>query len=87
MLQRAPQHQRQKADQDVGLRARLRVMKQRPEAQIVFADAEAVLDLRQADVGLPQLGRLAPRQVGAQQIAAVGLSGPIFGFSILALAL
>ena len=40
-----------------------RVMKHRPQAQVVLADAEAVLDLRQADVGLPEFGGARARRL------------------------
>lgn len=47
-----------------------------PEAQVVFADAEAVFDLCEADVGFPQCLGVLGLEVGAQQIASVGKFGP-----------
>jgi len=43
----------------------------------MFADAEAVLNLGQADIGAPQFVGGVSLQVGAQQVAAVGKFGPI----------
>ena len=57
LLQCAPQHQPQKANQNVRLRAVLRAVENRPQAEVVFADPEAIFDLRQADVGPPELLR------------------------------
>ena len=65
VLERAPHHQRQEAYEDMGLGTSGLLVINRPQAQVVFADAEAVLDLRQADVGLPERGGVLSLEVGA----------------------
>ena len=58
LLQGAPQHQRKEADQDVGLGAFGSLVVDGTQAQVVLADAKAVFDLGQSDVGLPERGRI-----------------------------
>ncbi len=53
VLQRAPHDEREEAYENVGLGALGLVMEDGPDAEVVFGDAEAVLDLGQADVGFP----------------------------------
>ena len=76
LLEGAPHHQGQKTHEDVGLGAVGPVMVNGTKPQIVFGDAEAVFDLGQPDVGFPEGGGVLSRQVGAQEVAAVGLFGP-----------
>jgi len=47
-----------------------------PQAEVVFADAEAVFDLGESDVGFPERFCILALKVGAQQIASVGQFGP-----------
>ena len=65
VLERAPHHQRQQADEDMGLGAILLAVIDRAEAQVVFGDPKRVFDLGQAGVSFPQLGRGVIPKVGA----------------------
>ena len=45
--------------------------------EIVLADAEAVFDLGQADVDVPEFFCAIALQIGAQQVGPVGQFGPV----------
>ena len=66
MLEGAPEYERQEADEDMGLGPVLFLMVNGTQSQIVFADAETVFDLGQADVDAPEcFGRIS-LQIGTQ---------------------
>ena len=58
-------------DEDMRLDAALELVVNRTQLEIIFQVLERRLDLGELDVELPQLGGLAPTQVGTQQIAAL----------------
>ena len=61
----------QERDEDVRLDATDQLMVDRPQLQIVLEVLKGGLDLDQLDIELPQLGRVAARQIGAQKISAL----------------
>ena len=65
VLKGTPQNKGEEAHEDVGLGPVLFLMKDGAQAQIVFADAETVFDLGQADVGAPEFVGGVALQVGA----------------------
>src|SRR5215510_3837633 len=64
----------QKGNEDIGLDARLELVKDRPDGQIAFEVLERLLDRHQQQVMAPQLGRVLFDEVGAQQIPAFAQS-------------
>jgi hypothetical protein len=60
----------QKGDEDVRFDALDQLVVDRTPSQVVLEVLEGGLDFGELDVELPQLGRLAPAEIGAQQIAA-----------------
>src|SRR5271170_122796 len=60
----------QEGDEDMRLDAVLELMMDRAQVQIVLHGLEGGLDLDELDIEPPQLRRLPPGEIGAQQIAA-----------------
>src|SRR4051812_1500647 len=60
----------QKGDEDMSFDALFELMIDRTQLQIVFEILERGLDLDKLDIEQPELGRLPPAQIGAQEIAA-----------------
>jgi len=54
-LQRLPQHEGEKTDEDVCLHAILALMSDRTDVELIFLDAERGFGLGELDVGLPEL--------------------------------
>ena len=54
-LQALPQHEGQKADENMGLNAILALVPDRTQIQLIFLDAEGGLGLGELDVSLPEL--------------------------------
>src|SRR6516225_1143597 len=61
----------QERDEDVRLDATDQLMVDRPQLQIVLKILKGGLDLDQLDIELPQLGRVAAGQIGAQKVSAL----------------
>ena len=55
----------QEGDEDVGLDARLDLVKDRPDREVAFEVLERLLDRDQQEVVAPQLGRVFLEEVGA----------------------
>ena len=72
-----PKHVRQEANQDVGLHAILALMKDWPERQILFVDAEGGLSFRELDVCLPELLGRPVADIGPQEITAFAHARPL----------
>src|SRR5262249_25026752 len=68
--QRDVQAIRQEGNKDVGLDARLELVKDRPDRQIAFEVLECLLDRHQQQIMTPQLGRILFDAVGTQEIPA-----------------
>ena len=83
LLEGAPHHEREEADEDVRLGAFLFLVVDGPQVEVVFADAEGVLDLGQSDVGLAQCRGVLTLKVGAQEGTAVGEFGPFAVWVVL----
>ena len=69
-LKAFPQHEGQKADQDMSLNAIGALMPDRAHPQLVFLDPKSRFGLGQLDVGLPELflapvGNIRTQEVGA----------------------
>jgi hypothetical protein len=60
----------QEGHEDVGLDARLGLVEDRPDGQVVLDLLEGLLDLGELDVERPQRIGLVRREVGSQQVAA-----------------
>src|SRR4051812_241244 len=60
----------QERHKEVRLDAILSLVKNGAQAQVVFQVLEGSLDLRELNVKLPQMGRIAPSEIAAQQIAS-----------------
>ena len=54
-LEALPQHEREKANEDVGLDPLLALMPDRPNVQLIFLDAKSRFGLGELDVSLPEL--------------------------------
>src|SRR5207245_8942353 len=65
----------QEGDEDMGLDARLDLVKDRSDREIAFEVLERLLDRDQQQVMGPQLGRVLLDEVGAQQIATFARAG------------
>src|SRR5580693_3079575 len=76
----------QEGNENVGLNARLALVKDRPDREIAFEVLERLLDRNQQQIMAPQLGGVFLDQVGAQQIAAFARSGLPQLFAIEAIA-
>jgi hypothetical protein len=70
-LKALPQHEGEKANQDMGLNAILALMPDRPHLELVLVDAESGLGLGELNIGFPQLSIAPIADVGAQQIGAL----------------
>src|ERR671914_1032449 len=57
-----------KGDKDVCFNARLLLVVNRPDRQIIFELFEGLFDLGQLDVVLPQLSRVLSAEIRAQQV-------------------
>src|ERR1700740_3530511 len=77
LLERFPQHVRQKANQNVRLDTGLFVMPDRTDAQIGFLNTEGGLSFGQLNVGLPQLFVAPVVDIAAQDLRAFSKLGPI----------
>ena len=60
----------QEGNEDVGLYARLKLVKDWSDREIAFEVLERLLDRNQQQIMVPQLGRVFLDEVGAQQISA-----------------
>jgi len=60
----------QEGDEDVRLDARFDLVLDRAQVQIVLHGLEGGLDLDQLDIELPQLTRVFPTQIAAQEITS-----------------
>ena len=55
----------QEGDEDVGLNARLELVKDRPDREVAFEVLERLFDCNQQQIVAPQLGRVLLDKVGA----------------------
>jgi len=76
-LEALPQHEGEKADQDMGLNAILALMPDRTYVQLILLDTESGFSLCELDIGLPQLLIAPVVNVRAQQIGALREHGPV----------
>lgn len=70
-LQALPQHEGEKADEDMSLHAILALVPDRTEVELVLLDAEGGFGLGELDIGLPELLIAPIADVGAQEIGAL----------------
>src|SRR5215471_16576460 len=70
LLERFPQHVRQKANQNVRLDTSLFVMPNRTDAQIGFLNTEGSFGFSELNVGLPQLFVGPVVNIAAQDVSA-----------------
>ena len=70
-LESLPQHEGQKADEDMSLYAILALMPDRTEVELVLLDTKSGFGLSELDVGLPQLSIAPISDVRAQEIGAL----------------
>ena len=61
-------------DEDVCFDALLELVVDGAQAEVVLEVLEGRLDLGQLDVELPQVGRVLPTQIGAQQVVSLALA-------------
>ena len=76
-LEALPQHEGEKADQDMRLHAIGALVPDRPHVQLILLDAEGRFGLGELDVGLPELLIAPIADVRAQQISALRERGPV----------
>src|SRR5437764_12820726 len=81
-LQALPQHESEKAHEDMGLQTIGALMPDRPHVQLVLLDAKGSFGLRELDVSLPQLLVAPIGNVGTQEVGALGERGPVVEHSI-----
>ena len=70
-LEALPQHEGEKANQDMRLNAVLALMPDRPHLELVFVDTKSGFGLGELDIGFPQLVIAPISDVGAQEIGAL----------------
>src|SRR5574337_532037 len=75
LFQGFPEHVGQETHQDVAAHAAFFMMPDRPDAQLAFVNAESRFGLRELGVGLPNLLGGPARDVGAQDVTALGQRG------------
>jgi hypothetical protein len=76
-LQALPQHEGKKADEDMSLYAILALVSDRTDVELILLNPESDFGLRELDIGLPELLIAPIGDVRAQQIGALGESGPV----------
>ena len=59
----------QETNKNVRFDPSFQLVKDRPQAQVIFEVLECGFDLRQLNVKLPQAGRILSAEIAAQQIA------------------
>src|SRR3989442_5954431 len=77
LLERLPQHVGEETDEDVGLDAVGALVPHRTNCQLALLDAERRLDVRELDVGAPQVLGRPVRHIGAQHVAAFAPPRPV----------
>ena len=70
-LEALPQHEGEKADQDMGLNAILALMPDRTYVQLILLDTESGFSLCELDIGLPELSIAPIFDIRTQQIGAL----------------
>src|ERR1700730_5565708 len=70
-LETFPQHESEKADQDMSLDALGALMPDGPQVQLILVDAKGGFGLGELNVGLPELLLVPVGNIRAQQIGAL----------------
>src|SRR5262249_28594166 len=71
-----PQHEREKANQDMGLNAVLSLVPDRPHVQLALLDPKGGFRLSELNIGLPQLLIAPVGDIRSQQIGTLGEFSP-----------